>query len=121
MTLPLIVTTIGCGETNKYESYADYPSFTSEWTEMVYTPKSTNFMLWAPTAEAVKVNIFDEGLDSKAVNSVKMRRGDNGQWTAEIDEDLNGKFYTFNVCIDGKWLDDTPGVMAKAGLTIPRE
>ena len=43
MTLPLIVTTIGCGETNKYESYADYPSFTSEWTEMVYTPKSTNF------------------------------------------------------------------------------
>lgn len=114
MTLPLIVTTIGCGETNKYESYADYPSFTSEWTEMVYTPKSTNFMLWAPTAEAVKVNIFDEGLDSKAVNSVKMRRGDNGQWTAEIDEDLNGKFYTFNVCIDGKWLDDTPGVMAKA-------
>ena len=114
MTLPLIVTTIGCGETNKYESYADYPSFTSEWTEMVYTPKSTNFMLWAPTAEAVKVNIFDEGLDSKAVNSVKMRRGDNGQWTAEIDEDLNGKFYTFNVCIDGKWLDGTPGVMAKA-------
>ena len=114
MTLPLIVTTIGCGETNKYESYADYPSFTSEWTEMVYTPKSTNFMLWAPTAEAVKVNIFDEGLDSKAVNSVKMRRGDNGQWMAEIDEDLNGKFYTFNVCIDGKWLDDTPGVMAKA-------
>lgn len=114
MTLPLIVTTIGCGETNKYESYADYPSFTSEWTEMVYTPKSTNFMLWAPTAEAVKVNIFDEGLDSKVVNSVKMRRGDNGQWMAEIDEDLNGKFYTFNVCIDGKWLDDTPGVMAKA-------
>ena len=28
MTLPLIVTTIGCGETNKFESYADYPSFT---------------------------------------------------------------------------------------------
>lgn len=114
MTLPLIVTTIGCGETNKFESYADYPSFTSDWTEMVYTPKSTNFMLWAPTAEAVRVNIFDEGIGSQAVNSVKMSRGDNGQWTAEVNEDLNGKFYTFNVFIDGKWLDDTPGVMAKA-------
>lgn len=114
MTLPLIVTTIGCGETNKFESYADYPSFASDWTEMVYTPESTNFMLWAPTAEAVRVNIFDEGIGSQAVNSVKMSRGDNGQWTAEVDEDLNGKFYTFNVCIDGKWLDDTPGVMAKA-------
>lgn len=114
MTLPLIVTTIACGETNKYKSYEDYPSFTSEWTEMVYTPQKTAFMLWAPTAEAVKVNIFNEGIDSQAINSVEMNRDDNGQWTAEVDEDLNGKFYTFNVCIDGKWLDDTPGVMAKA-------
>lgn len=114
MTLPLIVTTIGCGETNKYKSYEDYPSFTSEWTEMVYTPQKTAFMLWAPTAEAVKVNIFNEGIDGQAINSVEMNRDDNGQWTAEVDEDLNGKFYTFNVCIDGKWLDDTPGVMAKA-------
>ena len=114
MTLPLIVTTIGCGETNKFESYADYPSFTSDWTEMVYTPESTNFMLWAPTAEAVRINIFDEGIDSQAVRTVTMRRGENGQWSANVNEDLNGKFYTFNVCVDGKWLDDTPGVMAKA-------
>jgi pullulanase len=27
---------------------------------------------------------------------------------------LHGKFYTFNVKIDGKWLGDTPGIMAKA-------
>ena len=114
MTLPLIVTTIGCGETNKFESYADYPSFTSDWTEMVYTPESTNFMLWAPTAEAVRINIFDEGIDSQAVRTVTMLRGENGQWSANVNEDLNGKFYTFNVCVDGKWLDDTPGVMAKA-------
>ena len=114
MTLPLIVTAIGCGETNKLESYADYPSFSSEWTEMVYTPQKTAFMLWAPTAEAVKVNIFNEGIDSQAISSVEMNRDDNGQWSAEIDEDLNGMFYTFNVCIDGKWLDETPGVMAKA-------
>ena len=114
MTLPLIVTAIGCGETNKFESYADYPSFSSEWTEMVYTPQKTAFMLWAPTAEAVKVNIFNEGIDSQAISSVEMNRDDNGQWSAEIDEDLNGMFYTFNVCIDGKWLDETPGVMAKA-------
>ena len=104
MTLSLIVTTIGCGETNKFESYADYPSFTSDWTEMVYTP----------TAEAVRINIFDEGIDSQAVRTVTMRRGENGQWSANVNEDLNGKFYTFNVCVDGKWLDDTPGVMAKA-------
>lgn len=114
MTLPLIMTAIGCVSTPKYESFAEYPSFYSEWEEMKYTPQSTNFMLWAPTADAVKVNIYDEGLDGAPVESKDMQKGKEGQWTLVVNEDLHGKFYTFNVCIDGKWLGDTPGVMAKA-------
>lgn len=114
MTLPLIVTTIGCGETNRYESYSDYPSFSTEWEEMRYTPESTNFMLWAPTADAVKVNLFDEGIGGEPSGSLDMKKGENGQWTLAVNEDLHGKFYTFNVHVDGKWLGDTPGVMAKA-------
>lgn len=114
MTLPLIVTTIGCGETNRYESYSDYPSFSTEWEEMRYTPESTDFMLWAPTADAVKVNLFDEGIGGEPSGSLDMKKGENGQWTLAVNEDLHGKFYTFNVHVDGKWLGDTPGVMAKA-------
>ena len=114
MTLPLIVTTIGCGETNRYESYSDYPSFSTEWEEMRYTPESTNFMLWAPTADAVKVNLFDEGIGGEPSGSLDMKKSENGQWTLAVNEDLLGKFYTFNVHVDGKWLGDTPGVMAKA-------
>lgn len=114
MTLPLIMTAIGCVSTPKYESFAEYPSFYSEWEEMKYTPQSTNFMLWAPTADAVKVNIYDEVLDGAPVESKDMQKGKEGQWTLVVNEDLHGKFYTFNVCIDGKWLGDTPGVMAKA-------
>ena len=114
LTLPIMVTTIGCGNTPKYSSYGDYPSFSAEWEEMIYTPENTNFMLWAPTADAVKVNIFDEGMGGEPVSSMEMKRGDNGQWSLAVNEDLRGKFYTFNVQIDGKWLGDTPGVMAKA-------
>lgn len=114
LTLPIMVTTIGCVSTPKYESFAEYPSFSSEWEEMKYTPQSTNFMLWAPTADAVKVNIYDEGLDGVPVESKDMQKGKEGQWTLAVNEDLHGKFYTFNVCIDGKWLGDSPGVMAKA-------
>ena len=114
LTLPVIVTAIGCGNNAKYDSFDKYPSFASEWTEMDYTPESTKFMLWAPTADAVKVNIYNEGVDSEPINSINLSEGDNGQWTAEIMEDLKDKFYTFNVLVDGKWLGDTPGVMAKA-------
>lgn len=114
LTIPIIATTIACSNTNGYKSYEEYPSFQGEWTEMSYSPRSTSFMVWAPTAEAVKVNLFDEGIDSDVVSSVDMKKADNGKWEAEIKEDLNGKFYTFNVRINGKWLGDTPGVMAKA-------
>lgn len=114
LTIPIIATTIACSNTNGYKSYEEYPSFQGEWTEMSYSPQSTSFMVWAPTAEAVKVNLFDEDIDSDVVSSVDMKKADNGKWEAEIKEDLNGKFYTFNVRINGKWLGDTPGVMAKA-------
>ena len=114
LTLPVIVTAIGCGNNSKYDSFDEYPSFDSEWIEMDYTPESTKFMLWAPTADAVKVSIFNEGVDSEPINSINLSKGENGQWTAEVSEDLNGKFYAFNTFIDGKWLGDTPGVMAKA-------
>lgn len=109
-----MVAAIGCGNPSKYQSYADYPSFSTEWVEMEYTPQSTNFMLWAPTADAVKVNIYDNGLDSLPIRSVDMLKKDGGQWIVTVHEDLHGKFYTFNVQIDGRWLGDTPGVMAKA-------
>ncbi|WP_291562231.1 type I pullulanase [Bacteroides sp.] len=114
LTLPVMVAAIGCGNPSKYQSYADYPSFSTEWVEMEYTPQSTNFMLWAPTADAVKVNIYDNGLDSLPIRSVDMLKKNGGQWIVTVHEDLHGKFYTFNVQIDGRWLGDTPGVMAKA-------
>ena len=103
---------LGCSP--KYESYTDYPSFSTEWTEMRYSHESTEFMLWTPTADAVKVNIYNDGIEGEPLRSLDMKKAENGQWAVSIEEDLKGKFYTFNVQIDGRWLGDTPGVMAKA-------
>lgn len=98
----------------KYESFADYPSFSSEWTEMTYTPQQTDFMLWAPTAQAVKITLFNQGIEGEAVDSLKMDKGTDGRWVAQMKGDWKNKFYTFNVLSAGKWLGETPGVMAKA-------
>ncbi|EJX05821.1 pullulanase, type I [gut metagenome] len=102
------------GSCKKYESFADYPFFSSEWKEMTYTPQQTDFMLWAPTADAVRINLYDQGLKGEVVNMLEMNRAEDGRWVAQMRGDLKGKFYTFNVKCDGKWLGETPGVMAKA-------
>lgn len=113
LTIPLIAATMSCSN-NNYKSFEDYPTFSTEWTEMAYTPQSTSFMLWAPTAEAVRVNIYSDGANGNVAKSVEMKKGDNGQWNTSINEDLGGKFYTFSVNIGGEWKNETPGVMAKA-------
>lgn len=44
----------------------------------------------------------------------KVYCGERGTWRASVPEQLYGKFYTFQIKYDGKWLDETPGVWAKA-------
>ena len=43
-----------------------------------------------------------------------MTRGEGGTWVANVPRQLYGSFYTFSILDKGKWLDETPGVWAKA-------
>lgn len=111
----LTTTLFGCGTAPKeYESFEDYPTFSQPWDEMTYSETGTDFMLWAPTAEEVNVKLYTDGLTGDAIQTIRMKAAGNGSWKVSVTEDLKGKFYTFQVKINGKWLDETPGVMAKA-------
>ena len=78
--------------------------------EVSYSPEKTQFALFAPNdAKKVVVRIYESGLGSKAVKTVKMSRTANEQWTATVKGDLMGKFYTFDM---GN--GECPGVFAKA-------
>lgn len=111
----LTTTLFGCGTAPKeYESFEDYPTFSQPWDEMTYSETETDFMLWAPTAEEVNVKLYTDGLTGDAIQTIRMKAAGNGSWKVSVTEDLKGKFYTFQVKINGKWLDETPGVMAKA-------
>ena len=77
--------------------------------EMTYSPEKTVFRLFAPTdAKGVKVRIYKDGVGGKALKTVKMKLQDS-LWIAEIQGDLQGRFYTFDM---GR--GECPGVFAKA-------
>ena len=108
-------TVASCAPTkNEYASYELYPVRSGSLTEMEYTPEVTNFTLWAPTADEVRLMLFDAGDGGHAYETVSMVSDKEGTWTAKVEKDLIGKFYTFNVKIKDKWLGDTPGINAKA-------
>ncbi|MCQ2146968.1 MAG: type I pullulanase [Bacteroidales bacterium] len=138
-----LISLSGCSSNNINEgtsnssiaSYEDYPVKSGSLDEMVYSPKKTSFSVWAPTADAVKVFIYESGnmdtaftsveksrikeveatdLGKDAIISKDMKRQKDGSWTVSIKKDLMNKFYTFSICSEGKWLRETPGINAKA-------
>ena len=108
-------TIVSCSPAKKeYASYELYPVRSDDLTEMEYTPEVTSFTLWAPTADEVRLMLFDTGDGGHAYETVSMMADKEGTWTAKVEKDLIGKFYTFNVKIKDKWLGDTPGINAKS-------
>jgi len=105
----------GCGPKKmKYTSYEEYPVRSDNLMEMEYKPDVTTFTLWTPTADEVRLMLYDAGDGGHAYETIPMERSEEGKWTIKVPKNLKGKFYTFNVKIDGKWLGDTPGINAHA-------
>lgn len=108
-------TVVSCAPAkNEYTSFELYPVRSGSLTEMEYAPEATRFTLWAPTADEVRLMLYEAGEGGHAYETVSMERAEEGTWKTKVEKDLKGKFYTFNVKIDGKWQGDTPGINAKA-------
>lgn len=105
----------GCTPEKKvYGSYELYPVRSGELWEMQYTPQTTRFAVWSPIAEEARVLLYEEATGGHAYKHLEMKQDKEGTWFAEADENLLGKYYAFNVKINGKWMGDTPGINAKA-------
>lgn len=69
-----------------------------------YSAEKTVFAVWSPTASEITLNIYaggDPSEDTVKLYDVPMKRGTKGEWTAEIEADLDGKYYTYSVTNGG--------------------
>lgn len=103
-----------CSLGNTYNSYKDYPVRSDNLIEMIYNPMGTKFMLWAPTADDVRVMLYDEPDGSSPFRMLRLERMDEGTWKGIVQGDHIDKYYAFNVKIGEKWLGETPGINARA-------
>lgn len=101
-------TTAACGGSDKAESY---PIPAKRICEMSYTPESTRFEVWAPTADSVCVDLYR---GDNLVDQLDMHPYDDGLWQAEAAGDRRGEYYAFRVKCGGKWLAPTAGIFARA-------
>ena len=103
------IATIACSSEQPKEEGDTIP--TTPINEMAYTPEATTFELWAPTAEAVVVRLYN---GDTLAEEVAMTAAKDGLWRAQVEGDKHGMYYAFQVTIDGKPLKETAGIFARA-------
>ena len=94
--------------------FNSFPAYDGSDLELTVTDNETRFRLWSPEAQDARVILYDTGRNTPAVDTLRMTRADHGTWTATVGRALYGMFYTFSIKYDGRWLDETPGVWARA-------
>jgi len=74
---------------------------TNEPLGAVCSDSGTIFSLWAPTAQAVTLNLYGSGHEGWPYASVPMDRGERGVWKHESIYNLDGAYYDYDVTVDG--------------------
>ncbi len=96
------------------KSFDSYPVYRGNDLGLTYTPLQSTFRIWAPTAEKAELNLYKEGIGGGSLQTISMQKSKSGTWMALLKGDQKGKFYTFRVYANNKWLNDVPDPYAKA-------
>lgn len=111
------LTLTGAAQTNStYDArFIEWPTYNGSDLELTVDNSGTHFRLWSPEAKEARVNLYDNGHTGNAYKTLPMKfDAATGTWAVTVPEKLYGKFYTFQINTSDKWLNETPGVWAKA-------
>ena len=94
---------------NIYSTKSFEADYTYEGSDLgaTWSAEKTVFRVWAPTAAAVKVNLYQSGTEGTddLLEQLDMTADVNGTWLAEKAGDQNGVYYTYSVLINDTWTE----------------
>ena len=112
---------------HEYYSSAEFEEeFTYTGTDLgaVWSKNQTCFRVWAPTADAVTVNLYKTGHGDDLTDQLAMKPDICGTWTAQVPGDLHGVYYTYLARFEDQLSEAcdpyarTTGINGKRGMVI---
>ena len=111
-----------------YSSKAFEKQYTYTGSDLgaVWNPEKTVFRLWAPTAQAVRINLYKSGTagTQDLLEQFPMTKDVKGTWLAERSGNLNGIYYTYSITVNGQCVEAcdpyarTTGVNGRRAMVI---
>jgi len=85
-------------------------------------PTKTTFKVWSPFSSSMTLNIYNSGdyRTNEAPRKIDMTLGGKGVWSATVNEDLDGKYYTYTVKNSAGTNEVTDPYAKSAGLNGKR-
>lgn len=93
--------------------FSTFPYYKDDDLGVLYTKEKTTIRVWAPTAQEVELRVYQHSSGGEAIRIDQFGKAENGTWAISLQGDLEGYYYTIRVN-DGEWLNETPGVEARA-------
>ena len=84
------------------EDFEKKYTYTGNDLGSIYSKESTSFRVYAPTAESVTLNLYEDGLQGEAYETISMEPAENGTYKVTVSGDLHKKYYTYTAKVDGK-------------------
>lgn len=102
-----------------HRHYDDFPVYAGDDLGVHYSARQTVCKLWAPSATAVKLNLYRSGAGGEKLSEHQLSRpdspgSDTGVWETTLAGDQLGKFYTLQTQVAGQWGHEVPDPYAIA-------
>lgn len=95
-------------------AFARYKVYDGNDLGINYSLEKTSIKIWAPTAEFGKWKLYGNGLEGNPTEEIRLLPNGDGTLSGEIAGNQLNKYYTVQVSINGKWLQEVPDPYAKA-------
>ena len=90
-----------------------FPVYEGDDLGLTYSPKLSTFRIWAPTAEAAELVLYDRPLGGTALRRIALEQGRSGTWQISLQGDQRGLYYAFRVRIKSRWNMEVPDPYVK--------
>ncbi len=97
-----------------HPDYSTFPLYPGKDLGLTYSPDSSVFRLWSPSAASMRLLLYAEGEGGEPLSIVSMQRDHYGVWKTSLRGDLAGRFYAFQARHEEKWSLEVPDPYAKA-------
>ena len=85
------------------KEFEDKYTYTGDDLGATYTKEKTTLKVWAPTAVAVSVRLYNDGdkeVQPIPTEEIAMEKSEKGTWVVTLNGDMNGTYYTYNVDLE---------------------